>query len=76
MKENLHQIFNEAGELSYHIGTQKVDVHVIKFESLTSLVFDHCNPFVEPHSSHRAELDEDESSLDGREICQMLHPTI
>lgn len=76
MKESLHKIFNDSGELSYYIGTQKVDLRVVKLESLPSLVFNHWHPFIEAHSSHRAQLDEDESSLDGREICQMLHPAI
>lgn len=76
MKAGLHKIFNEAGELSYYIGTQKVDLRVMRLQNLPSLVYDHTNPFIEAHSSHRAQLDEDESLLDGREICQMLHPAI
>jgi hypothetical protein len=76
MKASLHKIFNEAGELSYYIGTQKVDLQVVRLENLPSSVFDHRNPVIEAHSSHRAQLDEDESLLDGHEIGQMLHPAI
>jgi hypothetical protein len=76
MKTGLHEIFHEAGELSCYFGTQKVDLRVARLDSLPSLVFDHRNLYIEAHASHRAQLDEDESSLDGHEIRQMLHPTI
>lgn len=77
MRSDLGSIFYEAGELSYYIWTQKVHINIVRLENLPlQLVFDHRSLYIEAHSSHRATLDEDETSLDGREILQMLHPAI
>ncbi|KAH8705848.1 hypothetical protein BGW36DRAFT_18811 [Talaromyces proteolyticus] len=76
MRQSLFQLFHEAGQLSYYLGTQRFDVRVARLDNLRVKEFHHQNQFMEAHSSHQIQLDQDEAALDGQEIYLMLHPAI
>jgi hypothetical protein len=75
MKKELEKLLLEAGDLSYHLWTQKVDIEYFSLKELPTN-FDQKHEYLEEHPSQKAQVMENEASLDGKPIWLVVHPAV